>query len=133
MHEYLWVGVVDRREQNPTAAKEGVGNQAEGLLEWGLQIFWAAVAAHSPCAQLVCSPNKKKQKVESESEEEQTQDKGDGGDEMYLVGGGDELGAYDDSQFQENEGEKKKKTINKKVKTKFNLFRTINNIEEGIE
>jgi|688.fasta_scaffold2595469_1 hypothetical protein len=31
---------------------------------------------------------------------------------MYLVGGGDELGAYDDSQFQENEGEKKKKTNN---------------------
>lgn len=31
---------------------------------------------------------------------------------MYLVGGGDELGAYDDSQFQDNEGEKKKKSNN---------------------
>ena len=31
---------------------------------------------------------------------------------MYLVGGGDELGAYDDSQFQDKEGEKKKKSNN---------------------
>lgn len=53
---------------------------------------------------------KAKQPVSSESESDS--DNQDNNDEQLLVGAGDELGAFDDTQFQENDGEKKKKTNN---------------------
>ena len=53
-------------------------------------------------------PTKKEESSESESESD-TQDQMGG---QLLVGAGDELGAFDDTQFAENDGEKKKKTNN---------------------
>ena len=58
--------------------------------------------------------SKRKPKVQSESDDDDQPNTGkdNAGEEMLLVGGGDELGAFDDSQFQENDGEKKKKVHN---------------------
>lgn len=48
------------------------------------------------------SQRRRKPQADSDAEQESV------GEEMLLVGGGDELGTYDDSQFQENDEAKKK-------------------------
>ena len=46
---------------------------------------------------------------ESDDDDQPTTGQDNAGEEMLLVGGGDELGAFDDSQFKDNDGERKKK------------------------
>ena len=57
---------------------------------------------------------------ESDDDDQPTTGQDNAGEEMLLVGGGDELGAFDDSQFQDNDGERKKKVHN--VVRKYLIF-----------